>query len=292
MAKTRTILRRIRAIRNIRTVTKAMETVASARFRKVHNQSQAYRPFAVQVADMVGDLIARAEGGRLDHVLLVEPEGIRRDVLLVIGSDRGLCGSYNAGVVGVAIERMARLREAGYEVQLHVVGSRAVRYLRFRGFEIDRVYDDLGDAAEYRAAAALANSMMADFLARRIGGLEVAYMQFVSSGQQRPAIARLLPLLDLPGAKERAPLGEPAPYDFLPSAEQILDKLLPATVRLRLYECFLEAEVSEQLMRMSAMRAATDNADDMTHDLHVRYNRLRQMQITTELTEIIGGRGE
>jgi F-type H+-transporting ATPase subunit gamma len=292
MAKTRKLMRRMRAIRNIRTVTKAMETVASARFKKVHDRSQAYHPFSVRIAELAGDLISR--DGKLTHPLLAESPGARREVLLVLSSSRGLCGAYNAAVLQVALERLAQLREADYEVALHVVGARAVQHFQFSGHAIDHVYEQFEDVTDYDEVAAVANAMMRDFRDGRIGGFEVAYMQFVSAGQQRPAIARLLPLLDLaaPPKEPAEPAEERPEYDYLPSPETILGRLVPVTVRLRLYECFLQAGAAEQLMRMAAMRAATDNADDMTRSLHIRYNRLRQTQITTELTEIIGGRGE
>ncbi len=290
MAKTRTILKHVRSVGGIRTVTNAMQTVASARFKLVHGRIQAFGPFGSQLAALVGDVLLRSASRELDHPLLRAPAGLKRDVLLVVTSNRGLCGSYNAAVLRVALERLRQLREADYDVLLHVVGSRGVRHLEFRGHRPDRVYGDLGDPPDYDAVAGLADAMMSDFLDGRISGLEAAYMQFVSSGRQRSAIAQLLPVPELPA---RTPEVDPElllPYDFLPSPENIFRKLLPETVRLKLYQCFLDAAAAEQLMRRVAMRAATDNADDMIRELRLRANRLRQMQITTELSEIVGGR--
>ncbi len=132
---------------------------------------------------------------------------------------------------------------------------------------------------------------MTDFVAGRIGGLEVAYMQYLSSGRQSAVIAQVLPLTYATPPATTPGLA-PVPYEFVPSPREILDRLLPATVRLRLYQCFLDAAVTEQMARIQAMRAATDNADDMLHNLTVRYNRDRQAQITTELAEILGGSTE
>lgn len=290
MAKMRNILKRVRAVRSIRTVTHAMQIVASARFKVAYDRIQAFTPFGGELGAMVGDVMLRSAAQKLDHPLLHAPEGLRRDVLLVITSSRGLCSSYNAAVLRVAIDRLGQLRKAGYEVLLQVVGSRGVRYLEFRGLAVDRIYEDVGDVPEYATTTVLADRMMADFLGRAIGGLEVAYMQFVSSGRQRPAVAQLLPVADLPAERGEVDPGLLMPYDFLPEPEGILRRMLPATVRRRLYQCFLDASAAEQFMRRLAMRAATDNADDMIHELRIRANRQRQAQITTELTEIMGGR--
>ncbi|HUS91841.1 MAG TPA: ATP synthase F1 subunit gamma [Phycisphaerae bacterium] len=290
MAKTRTMVKRMRAVRNIRTVSKAMQTVAAARFKLANDRIGSFSPYGNELVAMVGDLIARSESEKLHHPLLREPEGFRHDVLLVLTSSRGLCGSYNSAVLKLTIDRLLQLRQAEYEVELHVVGYRGIRYLEFRGLKIDKTYDRFGDLPTYEQVSALADSMTSDFLARRISGMEVAYMQFVSAGQQRPAVAQLLPLADLPSAAvSEEELALSVPYDFYPRADEILRKLLPETVRLKLYQCFLDAGAAEQLMRRAAMRAATDNADDMIHELRQLINRQRQMQITTELSEIMGG---
>lgn len=289
MAKTRSILKHVRAVGNIRTVANAMRTVASARFRLVHRRIGAFGPFASHLGAIVGDVLRRSASRKLDHPLLRAPPGLKRDVLLVVTSSRGLCGSYNAAVLHVAIERLCQLRQADYEVLLHVVGDRGARHLRFRGRRIDELHGDLGDPPEYEAVARMADAMMSEFLAGRISGLEMAYMQFVASGRQQPVIAQLLPVPELP---ERTPDVDPEllmAYDFLPSSELIFRKLLPETVRLKLYQCFLDAAASEQFMRRLAMQAATDNADDMIRELRLLANRLRQTQITTELSEIMGG---
>ena len=291
MAKTRHILKRARAIRNIRTVTKAMQSVAAARFKEIYDRITEFTPFATHLLDMVGDLVSRSQVAEADHPLLAAPPDLRHDVLLVLTSNRGLCGSFNSGVLQLALQRLQQLRQADYEVELHVVGARGVRYLRFLGLRVDKVHDDLPDVPDYPEAAILADRMMASFLDGRISGLEIAYTQFVSSGQQHAAVVPLLPLGDLPTRGDAD--AEPElrlPYDFLPEPRQILLRLLPATVRIKLFQCLLDSAAAEQFMRRTAMQAATDNADDVLHDLKILANRLRQMQITTELSEIMGGR--
>jgi len=295
MAKTRNILKHVRAVGNIRTVTKAMQTVASARFKQAHDRISSFGPYSAHVTAIIGDVVARSSRRRLDHPLLRPAPKLHRDILLVITSNRGLCGSYNQGVLHLATERLVQLREGGYEIELHVVGARGARYLRFRGVEPDEVHEEFGDVPTYQQVAELADTMMQRFLGGRIGGLEAAYTQFVSSGRQRPAVAQILPVADLPGPEEPGEADEafgpvPMPYDFLPSAQALMKRLLPMTVRLKLYQCFLEAGAAEQFLRRVAMQAATDNADDMIRELRLHLNRTRQMQITTELSEIMGGR--
>lgn len=290
MAKPRKILKRVRAVRNIRTVTRTMEMVASTRFRRAHVRAVTARPYTDRLSDLVGDLVARCGEATLAHPLLAEHEHVLRDVLLVIASDTGMCGGYNSAVLSVAAARYRQLTEAGYDVLLRVSGRRGMQSLRFGGLKVERDLPQFGHRPSFTAVAELANELMADFLSDRIGGLEVAYTQYLPSGRQSAVIAQILPMTYT--APPATPGTTPVPYEFVASPQSILDKLLPATMRLRLYQCFLDAAVTEQMARVRAMRAATENADDMLHDLTVTYNRRRQAQITTELAEILGGASE
>jgi F-type H+-transporting ATPase subunit gamma len=288
MAQARKILKRIKAVRNIRTVTKTMAMVASTRFKRAHDRAVAARPYTDRLADVVGDLMARGGQKKLSHPLLREQESVRRDVLLVLTSHTGMCGGYNALVSSVAVARFKQIRAGGYEVLIRLVGKRGIQPLRFHGCPIDRLLPEFEHHPTYAEIAGVADELMAEFVAGKISGLEVAYTQYLSSGQQSAVIAQLLPLTYM--LPPPAPPGiTPPPYEFLPSARQILNQLLPTTVRLRLYQCFLDAAVTEQAARIRAMKAATENADEMLHDLTVYYNRRRQAQITTELAEIMGG---
>jgi len=265
--------------------------VASARFLKSHRQVIAARPYTDRLTDLVGDLMARGGVEKLDHPLMHEPQGLQRDVLLVLTSKRGLCGGYNSSVLQLAMERHDQLVGAGYRVLLQVSGKRGSRRLQFRGFQIDQVYAAFDFLPEYEAIGRIAEALMREFMIGRIGGLEVVYMQYISSARQQPAVSQLLPMAHVEAPRRLMPTSaSPMEYELIPSADEILRNLLPATVRLRLWQCFLDASISERVMRMTAMRAATENADAMIHDLTVRYNRMRQAQITTELAEIVGGR--
>ena len=291
MAKTRKILERLGAVRNIRTVTKTMEMVAAARFMRSHQAVQATRRYAVRLTRLLADMARRNPKG-LDHPLL-RPSDVQHDLLLVLTSDRGLCGGYNSSVIQVAMERLGQLLRTGYKVSLRVVGKRGVRYFEHRAFGVDQAYVDVPVSRQagrphYGAIVTIADAVMDDFRAGKISGFEVAYMQFLSSASQRPAIAQVLPL---EGVEEEAEEPEAqVPYEFMPDSEEILNELLPAAVRMRLYQCFVDALVAEQAMRIKAMGAATESADEMIADLRKQYNRTRQAQITTELAEIMGGR--
>ncbi|MHC4294662.1 MAG: ATP synthase F1 subunit gamma [Planctomycetota bacterium] len=291
MVKARKIRKRVETVRNIRTVARTMEMVATARFRKAHRQVGAARPYTDRLTDLVGDLMERGAMEELDHPLLHEPEDIRRDVMIVLTGDRGLCGGYTTSILQLAMERYEQLVEAEYKVALHVSGKRGVQWLRFRNFEIEKVYTGFGYLPEYRAIGEVAEQIMEQFIDGQISGLEVAYMQYVSASRQRPAISQILPMSYIEPPERSAPIpGTTMKYELLPGGAEILRNLLPATVRLRLWQCFLDAGISEQLMRIHAMRNATENADDMIRELTRTYNRARQAQITSELTDIMGGR--
>ena len=291
MAKARKILKHVKAIKNIRTVTNTMEMVATARFKKSHDRVVASRPFVDRLAKVVGDLVHRGGLDSISHPLLREPKDVKHDTMIVITSNRGLAGSYNSAVLRVALERYHQVRDGGYQVSLRAVGKRGINALKFRKLPLDRTYTQFDHTPPYDVVRDMADEIMDQFAQGKISGLEVAYMQFVSSGVQRPAIAQLLPLTDLVTERSRWVTEAKTGFELLPAGTEILDRLLPLTVRMKLYQCFLEAAVSEQVMRIAAMRSATDAADDMIHDLTVAYNRQRQSQITTELAEIMGGRG-
>ncbi|MCE5276655.1 MAG: ATP synthase F1 subunit gamma [Planctomycetaceae bacterium] len=287
MAKSREILKRRRAVGNIRTVTRAMEMVASSRYSKAHARALASQPHTAALVQLVSDV---ADSGGFEgeqHPLLTHNKGVSLRALLVIASSRGLCGPYNNLVLREAMRCYRRMQEQG-QVELHVVGRRGVNHFRAVGITIDRVHPDLGDFPEYAQVGRLAEQFMNQYRQGRIAGLEVAFMQYHSAARQRAMCIQLLPMTEHPQGAA-SPKKHDA-YEFTPSREEVVRHLLPATLRMQMYQCFLDAAVSEQISRMRAMRNAVENADEMLHQLTVRYNRARQQQITTELAEIIGGR--
>jgi F-type H+-transporting ATPase subunit gamma len=290
MANRRVIVKRRKAVRNIRKITRTMQLIATARFQAAMNRATASRPYVDKLAEMVADLSRLT--GELTHPLMESHGGEGKSALVVVTSNRGLCGGYNANVLRAALEHLAAQERAGVATELHAVGKKGISALRFRGREPAHTITGIEDKPSYKVIEELlARPLVEGFLAGRYAAVWVAYMRFHSAGRQRPEVFRLLPLArDAAAAGAAGERRGPVPqYEILPSPEALLDKLLPASVRMRLYQSFLDAAVSEQIARMSAMKAATEAAEDMIRGLTLQYNRARQTQITMELLDIVGG---
>jgi F-type H+-transporting ATPase subunit gamma len=289
MANRRAIVKRRKAVRNIKKITRTMQLIATARFQAAMNRATASRPYVDKLAEMVADL-ARVTG-EISHPLMETHGGEGRSALVAITSNRGLCGGYNVNVVRAALEHLAAQDGAGVATEVHVVGKKGISAFRFRGRAMAGRTTDIDDKPRYEQVEPLARALIDGFLAGRYAAVWVAYMRFHSAGRQRPEVIRLLPLAkDVAAGAEAAQAAGPAPqYEILPSPEELLEKLLPASLRMRLYQSFLDAAVSEQIARMTAMKAATEAAEDMIGNLTREYNRARQTQITMELLDIVGG---
>ena len=283
MAKEREIKGRMKAIANIQRITKTMQMIATARFQASQRAATESQPYTRKIAEMVAELAASCEG--LRHPLLRQATGEGRRLLLVLTSNRGLCGGYNAALLRSAV---AFIREhAAQGVDIEMVGKKGVAYARFTRMALAAVHQQFGDKPDYADVRDLADRYMSMFVDGACDSVHVAYTSFQSVARQTPAVLTLLPLQD-PSAGA-GPAGGGSDYDFSPSAQQLLERLLPVTVRTRLFQCFNEAVVGEHIARMVAMKNATDSATKMGRELTRRYNRARQTAITTELSEIIGG---
>ncbi len=291
MAKARAIVKRRKAVRNIRKITRTMQLIATARYQQALNRAMATKPYTDKITELV-DQLSRATQGQIEHPLLHVNKDTGRTALLVITSNRGLCGGYNSNIVGAAREQIAASEKAGKQVVLHVAGKKGIGYFRFVGRELTSTYTHIEDKPQFADVDPIAQMFIDQYTAQQVDAVHVAYMRFISVGTQRPEVMQLLPLQkELP---EGAAEGGAAPavaqeYDFTPEPEQILAELLPMTVKTRLFQCFTDAAVSEQVARMVAMKAATDAAEDMIKHLTQQYNRARQTQITMELLDIMGG---
>lgn len=299
MANRRAIVKRRKAVRNIKKITRTMQLIATARFQAAMNRAVASRPYTDKLAEMVGELGRAAgsgsQGGGMDHPLLEARETEARSVLVLLTSDRGLAGGYNAHVLRAAIEHLDRKAGEGVETEVWMVGKKGISAFRFRRRATHRTEIGFDDKPRFARVEPLASELIEAFVLGRIDSVYVGYMRFDSPGRQIPQVVRLLPI----GAEKLAEeadeqaagaRGKTRPlYEVLPSPEVLLDRLLPATVRMRLYQAFLDAAVSEQIFRMTAMKAATEAADEMIGDLTREYNRARQTQITLELLDIVGG---
>ncbi|MEX0702242.1 MAG: ATP synthase F1 subunit gamma [Planctomycetales bacterium] len=295
MAKARAIVKRLKAVRNIRKITRTMELIATARFKRAMDRATEAAAYTRKMSEIVADL-ARAEL-RFTHPLLEPHETEQNCVLLVLTSNRGLCGGYNSGVLRQALARIGEVRGEGKNLRLEVSGKRGINFMKFQGEKPEATYTHFEDRVTFDEVNELGNRFIQWYVARKIDRLDVAYMQFQSASRQRPVIDTLLPIGQLAAQSAGPPprgatAGEAVPtryeYEFLPSAEEILQEIVPASFKARLFKSFLDAAVSEQIYRMVAMKGATENADDMIRNLAQRYNRARQAQITNELAEIVG----
>jgi F-type H+-transporting ATPase subunit gamma len=266
MANLRALDKRRKSIKNIRKITRTMELIATARFKKAMDRAAAATDYTDRITAIVRDL-ARS-GASVSHPLLEVREKASSAELMVLTSNRGLCGGYNGSVVRVALQRRAELADLTGKSSLQVSGKRGIAALKFRGVDIENTYTQFEDQPSFDAVSKIADDLIQRFVTGQIDRFDVAYTRFQS---------------------DTASSSSKEDYEFLPSAASILEEVVPASFRVRLFKCFLDAAVSEQIARMVAMKSATENAGDMIKQLSRTFNRARQAKITGEIMEIIGG---
>ncbi len=320
MAKARAILKRRKAVRNIRKITKTMQMIATAKFQKSLKRAVGTKPYTQKVRELVRDLARNV--GNVNHPLLRQPtdeDRTNRIVLVVITSNRGLAGAYNGSVLRAASLFLKEQEAAGKTVELHVIGKKGISYFTFQRREMAS-RREATDIPVYAEVDQIINPLMERFKAGEIDAVHVAYMNFITTSVQRPEVMTVLPLagtlesatdhiarqvaekeaqakagaLDVTRTGEDVRLEEfrydtRTEYEFSPDPQSLLDELLPLTIKTAFFQTFLDATTSEHVARMVAMKSATDNADKMGRTLQMQYNRARQSQITTELSEIMGG---
>ena len=294
MANIRELDKRRKSIRNIRKITRTMELIATARFKKAMDRASAANDYTQRITAIVRDLAAA--GLEVSHPLLDERPQIKASTILMLTSNRGLCGGYNGSVIRAAVQRRNELNTDGNGFSFEISGKRGIAAMKFRNIAIDQMYTKFEDQPAFEDVAKIADRLMEDFIAGRMDRLDVAYTRFVSVSKQIATIETLLPFSQ-PKAEDDPVLGGGAgeanagknDYEFLPSAASILEEVVPASFRVKLFKCFLDAAVSEQIARMVAMKSATENAGDIIKQLSTTYNRARQSKITQEIMEIIGG---
>ena len=292
MAKARAIVKRRKAVRNIKKITKTMQMIATAKFQKALKRAVGTKPYTLKVRELVGELAATL-GDQVTHPLLQKSKGTGRIALLVITSDRGLAGAYNGSILRASNVYIKEQEAAGKKIDLYLSGKKGVNYFNFQKRAITQRYDQFADQPKFAEVDRVAEFFMQQFIDGKVDEVRVAYMNFVSTSTQRAEVMQLLPLTSLdakPAAKGQAEITkEQTVYEFSPDPKTLLDELLPLTVKTALFQAFLDATTSENVARMVAMKSATDNADEMVKSLTMQYNRARQSQITTELAEIMGG---
>jgi F-type H+-transporting ATPase subunit gamma len=291
-ANTRTLVNRRKAVRNIARITRTMELIATARFKKAMDRAAQAEAYTRKIGELAADLSSSA--ANVTHPLLAKREAVKTSLLLVISSNRGLCGGYNGAILREAMGRLRQYDADGVARKIELSGKRAINWFKYQRIPADQTYTQFEDRPAFDEVEPIAERYMKMFIAHEVDRVEVAYMKFLNAARQAPVVETLLPLTSVVvETRRRAPAAQqpakPVDYEFLPSARDILEELLPVSVKVRLFKCFLDAAVSEQIARRVAMKSATDNAEQMIKSLTQQYNRARQARITKEIAEVIGG---
>jgi F-type H+-transporting ATPase subunit gamma len=290
----RILRRRIRSVQSTKKITRAMELIAASRIVRAQARVEAAVPYSEQITEVVHDLADA--GGAIESPLLVPRPETRRVGHIVITADRGLCGAYNSSILRAAEGEVEEHRELGRDSTLYVVGRKGEGYFRFRHYPTAATFTGFSDQPSYEDARLIAGTVAEPFLAGEIDLVQVIYTRFVTVGFQEVVVRPLMPLDPETLRGERgderprdAAEGPRAAYEFEPGPDAILERLLPRYVEARVFAALLNAAASEHAARQRAMKAATDNADELIVSLTRVMNRARQDAITTEITEIVGG---
>lgn len=289
MANPRALVKRRKAIRNIRKITRTMELIATARFKKALDRASEAEAFTRKIAELAAELSATAT--TVTHPLLQQRSEIKSSILLVLTSNRGLCGGYNASILREAMQALRAMQRDGVRLQLELSGKRAINFCRYAGLKADQTFTHFEDKPRFEEVEPLADRYIKAFTTGAIDRVQVAYMKFQSAAVQKPVVETLLPLSTAAPATKGAIVApkQKVEYEFEPDAADILQELLPISFKVRLFKCFLDAAVSEQIARRVTMKQATENADEMIRNITLRYNRARQAGITKEILEVISG---
>ncbi len=288
MAKARALDKRRKSIKNIRNITRTMELIATARFKKAMDRASAATAYTKRITALVAELANT--GLEVSHPLLEPRDEIKTGALLILTGNRGLCGGYNSNVTRAAVARYREMQQNVPNLRVEVSGKRGIAAFKFREIPTARAFTQFEDKVSFEEVDALANGFLEEYITGKLDRLDVAYTRFDSIARQVAVVETLLPLGAIAGADASAPAQRVGPqYEFLPSAESILEEVVPTSFKVKLFKCFLDAAVSEQVSRMVAMKAATENADKIIKHLTMTYNRARQSQITGEIMEVLGG---
>jgi len=302
MAKPRELRRRIKSVQSTRKITKTMELVATSKLKRAQDRVVAARPYAAALAEVIGDLYAPDLAERFP--LLRQPaEKSRRVALVVITANRGLCGAFNANLIREARRRIEQLEAEGAAVDLHLIGKKGISYFKFAKRPAVSQRTDIGDKPKAEHAAEIVGPLMTQFESGALDAVEIVFAQFKSAVSTPPTTLRILPITppradgrtigraDTVQSQTAGPPERPSAafYILKPSADAILEQLLPLYVRNQLYRALVETAAAFLGAQRTAMKNATDNAGEIIELLQRTYNRARQAQITQELAEIVGG---
>ena len=293
MAKPRELKRRIRSVQNTRKITKTMELVSTSKLKRAQDRVIGARPYAQALAEVIGQLYSPELAERFP--LLRQPGntgrglGVRRAALLLITSNRGLCGAFNANLIREARRRLDELERRDAHTELHLVGKKGVSYFKFTKRNIASQRVDIGDKPTLEHAAELARPLMERFSKGELDEVDVVFAKFNSAVSTPPTTLRVLPVIPPQAVAGGGGRSSAVNYILKPSAEEILNELLPLYVQNQFYRALVETAAAEHGARRTAMKNATDAGSDMLAILQRTFNRARQAQITQELAEIVGG---
>jgi len=296
MASIRLLDKRRKSIRNIRKITRTMELIATARFKKAMDRASAASDYTNLITAIVQDLAK--SGTEVSHPLLQSRETVKTSEMLLLTSNRGLCGGYNGSVLRLALQRRAEIAESVESQPISVSGKRGISALKFRNIQLEKTFTQFDDSPGFDEVSRIADDLMERFITGKIDRVDVVFTKFITVSKQVAVVETLLPISNLAIESKKLKQSETTStsesaikddYEFLPSAESILEEVVPAAFRARVFKCFLDAAVSEQIARMIAMKSATENAGDIIKQLSRTFNRARQSKITQEIMEIIGG---
>ena len=283
----RILKRRIGSIEATKKITRAMELIAGSRMVKAQCRVRSAKPYAEKVTDVIANLAGGGAG--VDHPLLTQATQVSRVAYVVIAADRGLCGGYNNNVLRAVERAIATDQAQGRQYVLVISGKKAAGYFSFRGYEVHAAYEGFSDQPNYSDAKIMAESVAELFESGDVQQVRLAYTRFLSMGSQEVTVDQFMPLeaseIGADASEDTAGGG----YEFEPEPAEILGRLLPRYVEARLYAALLEGSASEHAARQRAMKAATDNAEDLKTNLTRIMNRARQEAITTEIMEIVSG---
>jgi F-type H+-transporting ATPase subunit gamma len=287
MANPRALDKRRKSIKNIRKITRTMELIATARFKKAMDRASAATSYTQRITQLVSDLTKT--GLEVSHPLLEKRDEVKKATLLVLTANRGLCGGFNGNLVRTALARYRELKAEVPEVRLEIAGKRGIGAFKFRGHPADTTYTHFEDKPAFDEVDVIASRYLEEYETGQLDRLDVVYMRFLSIAKQQVAVETLLPLGSLGDSAEADSGAGQTQYEFLPSPASILEEVVPTSFKVRLFKAFLDSAVSEQIARMVAMKSATENAGELIKHLSMQYNRARQGRITSELMDVIGG---
>ncbi len=304
MEKSQEIRSRIKSVSGTRKITKAMEMIASSKIRKAQNRILEARAFMAGIEDVITDIASHS--ALLEDPLLVSHEKTGSVLVLGVTADRGLCGGYNSNIVRLIEKTIKKQRAKSRTVKLFIIGTRGRNYFRYMGYEIDKVYENLSDYPKFLDAREISRDIISKYISGEVDKVIICYTKFKNPAEQIPSGLQLLPIAidagihqaddmqDVPDtpqpiAEEGSRQGVAIEFMYDPSPKEVLGSILPEYIYTTVYGTLLESTASETGARMTAMKSASENAEDMIKDLVLMYHRARQQQITLEIAEIVSG---